>query len=128
MLEINKELLELSTIAYVARALVDYSVSLEPDCRIEKASARYVLRPKNFVTFEPHFKLVKNLTVTLRGRPEEFDQLPELLLKNSLQGYSSFTLVSCNQLAAAASYIQRAHVLFGRGRGRPGLKPKTIEE
>ena len=106
---------------------MDFAQSLEPSSSLQWDGARYVMRPKNFVTFKVHHKRANNLTVTLRGTPKEFEQQPGLQLKADQNGYSIFRLEKNQQLAAAALYVRRAHELFERGRQRPLKTPKTIE-
>ena len=128
MLEsLRKEIAQLDTIQAIAVALVEYAIALVPDNHIEAKGSRFVLSPENFATFTIHSARANNLTVSLRGNPEEFEHQSELEIVKDQNGYSSFKLKQTGQLAAASIYIRRTHELYSRGRGRPVLKPKTVE-
>lgn len=119
------ELLEecggLGSIGSVATALVQYATSLGAT-NYEKKGNRFVPEP-NFVTFEVHRVRTKNLTISLRGYPKEFQTFSELSLKRSQNGYSEVKVTAARQLHAAAAHIARAREVFDRGRERT---PKSI--
>ncbi|MCB1433839.1 MAG: hypothetical protein KDK75_15515 [Alphaproteobacteria bacterium] len=121
------EVSKLSKIHRVAGGLVEFALSLEPNSELKSEHGRYVVRPKNFVTFSVHSSRTNNLTVTMRGNPSEFEHTAELLVKKDQNGYSVFRLEEIGQLAAAANHIKRAHTLFDRGRTRPIKAVKTVE-
>ena len=124
---IENELVELGSIARVAGGLVDFALALDKSNSIEWDGSRHVTRPNNFATFVVHHKRANNLTVTLRGKPSEFEQQSELEIKADQNGYSIFKLERSDQLGAASLYVRRAYELFNRGRGRTVKSPKTIE-
>jgi len=121
------EVNHLQNINEVAFALIQYARSLEPESDYVPENDRFVLRPANFVTFSVRWKKANNITVSLRGNPNEFEKLPELLIQQDQNGYSLFRFEQVNQLFAAASYIRRAHELFERGRQRRQTTPLTVE-
>jgi hypothetical protein len=126
--ELKGRIFELSEIEVIGWALVQYANSLSPGSKYKSESARYVLRPDNFVTFSVHSKRANNLTVSLRGKVSEFEIQPELKLQRDQNGYCLFKLRKPEQLHAAASYIQRAAELFKRGRQRMPKTPRTVED
>ncbi len=111
----------------IGLALVEFAVSLFPGTQFEAHGERWVSRPNNFITFEVHRQRTRNITMSLRGNPEEFLALPELPLNAGMAGYSECKVVSPNQLAAASSYVAHAAKLYQRGRGRTRIKPVVIE-
>jgi hypothetical protein len=117
---------KLNGLCETASAIVQYSQSIA-EGQLESEGSRYVMRPDNFVIFEPHYKRVRNLTVTIRGNPSEFEEWHGLKLDKSMNGYSSFRITQNSQLAAAASYIRRSKELFVRGRSREQTKSRTVE-
>ena len=125
--DIESALSQLEAITRVAGGLVDYALALDPLNSLEWDGSRHVARPNNFVTFVVHHKRANNLTVTLRGKPSEFEQQSGLEIKADQNGYSLFKLERPDQLAAASWYIRRAFELFNRGRSRTPKTQKTIE-
>ncbi|QLE97786.1 hypothetical protein [Neptunomonas phycophila] len=124
---IQNEMKKLGILADVGAALVTYSESIAEGGKFELSGSRWVVRPNNFVTFEPHYLRVLNIAVSLRGNPSEYAELPELPLKQGMSGYSECTITKPDQLAAAAFYIRRAYELFQRGRNRTQKKQILIE-
>ena len=124
---IEIEIVELGSIARVAGGLVDFALALDKSNGLEWDGSRHVTRPNNFATFVVHHKRANNLTVTLRGKPSEFEHQPELDVRADQNGYSIFKLERSDQLAAATLYVRRAFELFNRGRGRTVRSQKTIE-
>ena len=108
-------------------ALVQFAESLFPKCRFIKKTNRWVADP-NFVTFDIHWKRAKNVALSLRGDPTEFDQAAVLPLKRGMGGYSECTVTNPAQLAAAASYISRAAEIYSRGRTRIKKRPIVKEQ
>jgi hypothetical protein len=70
MEELLNECRSLRALSPVAESLVRYANSLGISS-FEKKGQRYVADP-NFVTFEVHSQRTNNLTISLRGNPEEF--------------------------------------------------------
>lgn len=89
---------------------------------------RWVARPHNFVTFKVQSSRNRDLVITLRGNPVEYESLAELQLKPDRPGHSRFNFSSASQLQAAATHIKRAYHLFSRGSGREALRPVTRED
>ena len=121
------ELKNLGPLATTAMALADFCEAIADGGQFEKSDARWVIRPNNFVTLEPHWKRVKNVAISLRGNPSEFAPLPELPVKAGMSGYSECKIESASQLAAAAFYIRRAHEIYSRGRNRSQKGQKVVE-
>ena len=125
---IHEEIQKLHSLANVGMALVEYAQSLFPGLSLRANSqGRYVASPENFVTFSIHYQRTSNITVTLRGNPDEFLSYPELPLKPDMNGYSSFKLTEVGQLAAASAHIRRAAEIFSRGRERQPKTPVVVE-
>ena len=124
---IQNEMKKLGTLADVGAALVAYAESIADGGKFELSGNRWVVRPNNFVTFEPHYQRALNIAVSLRGNPSEFAELSELPLKEGMAGYSECSITKPSQLAAAAFYVRRAHELYQRGRNRTHKNQKIIE-
>jgi hypothetical protein len=71
----------------------------------------------------------KNITLSLRGSPSEFDRYEILPLSIGMgRVYSRCKIEKPNQLDAASYYIRRALELYKRGRSRPYKKEIRIEQ
>jgi len=101
--------------------------SLFPECHFSMKSNRWVAEP-NLVTFDVHWKRAKNIALSLRGNPEEFQHSELLAIKPGMGGYSECTITHVGQLAAAASYVSRAAEIRRRGRNRTPKRPVTSEK
>jgi len=124
---IQSEINELGFLSTTGLALVEYAESISNGGKFELNNKRWVIRPNNFVTFEPHWKRTTNIAISLRGNPEEFAELSELPLKEGMKGYSECTVISSSQLAGATFYIRRAEQLYTRGSTRTQKKQSIIE-
>lgn len=126
---LETEIAKIPEIKDVGTALVVFARSQFPGLQFEENSqGRFVANPANFVTFSVHWQRAKNITVTLRGNPDEFLPFEELPLKPDMAGYSSFKLTEVRQLAAAAFYIRRAAEIYQAGRVRVQKGQKVIEK
>ncbi len=113
----------------VGRALCLFTTSLPPPqdgCGFKRKGMQWVYDP-NFVGVTIHSTREWNITLSLRGTPDEFAEDPNLPLKTQRPGYSRCKVQSARQLAAAANYIERAFVIWHRGRDRLHKTPR-IEE
>lgn len=119
---------KLGSLSEIGVALAAYAENIADGGKFERSGNRWVVRPNNFVTFEPHYKRTLNIAVSLRGNPKEFAEFPELPLKEGMAGYSECTITKPNHLAAAAFYIRRAQELYQRGRNRPRKNQKIVEK
>jgi len=109
----------LPELAEIIGALAAFGKALDPGSKYWKQGERYVLHPNKFVTFTVRHKRSRHLTISLRGNLSEFEAAQELTLKEGRAGaYSECNLTSSKQLAAAATYIQRAYQLCKRGSSR----------
>lgn len=124
---LENEIEKIEELKHVGIALVQYAKSIISGIEFEQSGTRWVARPHNFVTFEPHWKRAKNIAVSLRGNPSEFIEHNELPLKAGMAGYSECKIISASQLAAASSYISRAAELYQRGATRQPTKPRVVE-
>lgn len=125
---LEEEISNLPELEDIGVALVQFAKSQFPHLRFEANSqGRYVATPDNFVTFAVHWQRVKNITVTLRGNPDEFLHFDELELKPDMGGYSSFKVTEVCQLAAAAICIRRAAEIYRAGRERVQKGIKVVE-
>jgi hypothetical protein len=124
---LEHEIENIEELKHMGIALVQYAKSIIDGVEFEQNGTRWVARPDNFVTFEPHWKRAKNIAVSLRGNPGEFIEQNELPLRSGMSGYSECKLTNVNQLAAASSYIGRAAELYQRGSTRTHTKPKVVE-
>ncbi|NBQ69940.1 MAG: hypothetical protein EBU46_14405 [Nitrosomonadaceae bacterium] len=124
---LETEIAKIPELKDVGTALVVFARSLLPGLRFEpNVQKRFVATPDNFVTFTVHWHRAKNITVTLRGNPDEFLSFQEMPLKPDRTGYSSFKLTEASQLAAAAFYIRRAAEIYQAGRGRVQNGQKVV--
>jgi len=125
---IEDEISKIPELQGVGLALVEFSRSLFPGTKFTtNAQGRHVASPDNFVTFTVHWQRAKNITVTLRGNPEEFLPFSELQLQPDMAGYSSFRLTRVDQLAAAAFFVRDAAELYRAGRVRSQRGQKVVE-
>lgn len=126
---LEQEIAHLPDLKDVGFALVQFAKSQFPGISFEPNSqGRYVATPDNFVTFSVHWQRTKNITVTLRGNPDEFLSFEELKIKADMGGYSSFKVTDASQLAAAAFCIRRAAEIYRAGRVRVQKGMKVIEK
>ncbi len=116
-----------ANLSSAAEAIVHYASSLVNEDWQSATSGRWKPINSNFVTLKPQWKQAGNLAVTLRGTPDEYEVWDGLELKKDQNGYSAFRLENPDQIAAAFSYVRRAHKLFERGRTRSHKTPKTLE-
>lgn len=105
----------------------DFIKALE-EGQFEWESSQWVYRPNNFITITVHYQRAHNVTVCLRGEPEEFPQFTHLPMQKAQNGYSRFKMEEILQLDAALAYVRRAHELSKRGRSRVKKTVKIIEE
>lgn len=125
---LENEIDKLRDLEIVGKALVEYAKTLIEDLNFYADSqGRYVATPHNFITFKVHWQRANNLTVTLRGNPEEFATLPELALSRDQAGYSSFKLKEKKQLCAATLYVRRSAEIYERGRERVQKGQSIVE-
>ncbi len=118
----------LPELADVIGALAAFGKALDPGAKYWKQGERHVLHPNKFVTFTVRYRRSRHLTITLRGNLSEFEAAQELTLKEGRAGaYSECKLSSSKQLAAAATYIQRAYQLCKRGSSRVRKAPIRTE-
>jgi hypothetical protein len=131
---IDEELKHLPTLESVGRALAQFARSLHPSGDFKLRGRKWVYAPPKFVTFSLVYKRKKNISLSLRGNPTEFEEKDVLPLRpgrganNSRGGCSECQITDAKQLSAAASYIERAHIISRRGRNRMPKTPVTIEE
>jgi hypothetical protein len=126
---LEQEMSHLPELKEVGLALAQFAKAQFPGLSFEANSqGRYVAAPDNFVTFSVHWQRAKNITVTLRGNPDEFLGFDELTLKPDMAGYSSFKVTEVNQLAAAAFCIRRAAEIYRAGRVRVQKGMKVVEK
>jgi hypothetical protein len=123
---IQEELLELPIIGEAFIHILDFISSLESG-EFVKEGTQWVYRPRNFITITIHSQQARNVTVCLRGNPQEFAQFEYLPLRSALAGYSRYKMEEINQLDAALCYIRRAHELSLRGRSRTQKALKIVE-
>lgn len=124
---IQDEMKKMGLLAEIGAALVAYAESIADGGKFELSGYRWVVRPNNFVTLEPHYIRALNIAVSLRGNPSEFAELPELPLKKGMAGYSECSITTPGQLAAASLYIRRASELYHRGKNRIHKNQKLME-
>ena len=123
---IQDELLELPIVGEAFIHVLDFISSLEEGDFV-KEGTQWVHRPRNFITISIHSQQAHNVTVCLRGNPQEFAQFEHLPLRPALAGYSRYKMEEIGQLDAALCYIRRAHELSVRGRARTQKTMKIVE-
>ena len=75
------------------------------------------------MAFEVHQR-ARNITISLRGAPTEFQSFKELELSSGMgHVYSECKITRPAQLEAATSYIARAAETFRKGRSRVKTQP-----
>jgi hypothetical protein len=113
---------------YLAYSLTDFASSFDPNGHFSFETNQWVFRPKNFITFQFHYRRAKNITICLRGKYEEFLNRDKILVLDKARGgYSRCSVFKTAQLSAAAYYIERAFELYQKGRTRTPRKP-ILEE
>lgn len=117
---------KLTTLRDVGTALAQYTASLTQG-EFQRRGQEWVYYPANFVVFRVQWKRARDIVLTLRGVPREFDILEDLPLRRGRATYSRCTVSNPRHLRAAASYIARAYELWRRGRSRPLKRPVTTE-
>jgi hypothetical protein len=116
------ELAKIPKLESVGNALAQYAKALHSAGHFEQKGRRSVLNP-NFVTFTIQTARAKNIVLSLRGNPQEFEVHSGLPLKPDRNGYSSCTITSPKYLKDAAVNIERAHELWNRSRSREAKTP-----
>ena len=125
---VEDEILKLRFISRIGLALIDFIQSIQPIGNFQFESNSWVYRPNNFVAFDIHYQRANNITLSLRGQPNEFDHYTSLPIYAGRGNYSRCKIESSNQLDAAAYYIRRALELYNRGRTRAIRSEKRIEQ
>lgn len=121
---LEKEIEHLVELNNVGLALAQLAEAQFPGLQfVATEQGRFVATPHNYVTFKIHWQRARNITVTLRGNPLEFQHFEELALTQDRPGYSKFRLELPVQLAAAAMHIRRAAELYRAGRSRKAATP-----
>ena len=120
------EIAQVKRLRETGSALAQYAATLVGGQFLKKGRD-WVYGPDNFVTFTIQHKRSQNIVITLRGRPKEFEQSNELLLRPGRATYSRCTVDNPRQLRAAANYIGRAYELNRCGRSRDIRRPVTVE-
>ena len=125
-MSIEPELDKIPSLANVGKAIVAFARTLIPGDFVFEGD-QWVYRNDNFVTIRIQHARAQSLAFSLRGNPHEFEIDPTLEVKAGQNGYSRCTVDSPRQLAAIAKYIERALVIYQRGRARVVTTPRTIE-
>lgn len=123
---LEDEIVNLRNLKSTGLALVEFAQSLFPGTAFEQNGRRWVARPNNFVTFEVHWRRSRNISLSLRGKPDEFLLSECLPLRAGMGGYSECKVTNVRQLAAAAAYIETAAEIFTRGRARVRKQPRLV--
>lgn len=114
---------------HLAFAFTDFAASFDPKGSFSYETNQWVFRPKNFITFQFHYQRAKNITISLRGKYEEFLNRDNILVLEAARGgYSRCSVFKAAQLSAAAYYIERAFEIYQKGRTRIPKKPIVKEE
>lgn len=83
--------------------------SLSDGLRHYSRSDRWVTYPDNFATIKVQDARVDNLSITVRGKPNKFDEFNHVLsIKADRPSYSRFNIDREDQLAAAIAVIKIA--------------------
>lgn len=123
-----RELNHLPEIDICIRALVLYAKSLTTNGKLLKHSSRYVMSPRNFVSFTPRYKRARHVTIEIRGSEKEFEKVDGFAVKNArANSYSKFDFRRPDQLAAAVAYLRRANQVYGKGATRARTITKSAE-
>ena len=97
----------------VGAALARFAESLSPDSEFKLENKRWVLRPKNLVTFQIQVKKPV-IVMTFSGHPVQFKDRAENAglriewqkLDQAMSSYSSYKITSAGQLLAASQFIK----------------------
>jgi hypothetical protein len=119
----EQETANVPELSHISLALGQYAEALA-STQLRKKGKRWLPGDRNFVTFQIQSARKKDIVMTLRGDPPEFEVDRDLPLLKDRKGYSRGHINSPKQLKAAATYVQRAHELFSRGSNRT---PLTLE-
>lgn len=93
----------------IAVQLVERVPRHAPHGYLSREGLRYVERPDNFWTIEPHYKRVRSFTITLRGEPKHFEpSRHHIEVKRDRPGYSRFKLTDPSDLDEALRLILTA--------------------
>jgi hypothetical protein len=115
---LESEISQLPDLKDGGNSLVQLATSLFPGLRFEAtAHGRYVSRPANFVTFKVHSQRARNITLTLRGYPNEFPKSNDLLVRPDRTGYSAIKITHAGQFNSAARCVRRAAEIFSQRGG-----------
>ena len=121
------EVSQIPKLKHCASALGEFAEALA-GAALRKQGRRWIPGRHNFVTFQVQAARNKDVVITLRGAPREFEVEEILPLKAERSGrYSRCNFNSPSQLKAAAKYIDRAYELYRRGRQRDVTTPVTLE-
>lgn len=76
------------------------------DLRFFQASGKYVETPDNFWTIRPQPR-DRSFRITVRGRPDEFENGGQLDIRPDMGSYSSFKITAQSQIADALSVLNQ---------------------
>lgn len=125
-MSIESEFDKIPSLANVGKAIVAFARTLIPgDFAYE--GDQWVYRNDNYVTIRIQYARAQSPVFSLRGNPHEFEADSTLEIKAGQNGYSRCTVNSPRQLAAITKYIERALVIYQRGRSRVPTTPRTVE-
>ena len=128
-MSLEAEIQQLPSISQLGLALSAFVRAIHSPGEFVHEGRSWVYRPDNFVTFDIHYQRARNITLSLRRAPTEFEQIPSLPLTAGMgYVYSRCKIERADQLDAAAYYIRRALELYSRGRSRELKKEVRIEQ
>src|SRR6478752_1087808 len=110
----------------LAIALLEYARGISSSEPVWE-NEQWVFRAENFVTFRIQHKRKYGLTLYLRGTQDEFANLPNKSVVNSVPGYSKIIVDDFSQSPEAFLAVRRAYDLYRRGRTRQKKKIALLE-
>jgi hypothetical protein len=91
------------------------NLSLEiSSCSFERAKdgRKWVVSPKNFVTFIIQHTRAKSIALSLRGNPDEYANFSSIKIKAGQNGYSETKIEALHQVGDAEKCICRAWEIY----------------
>lgn len=128
-MSIFDEVQQMEHLTVIGKALIKYSMSIEPGLVFERNSVGWVPNDeRNFVGFRFQWTDSLSITISLFGSPEEHFVQDDIEIKKGKCHNSLARITENKQLMAASVSIWRAHQLFVRGSNRDRRALLLIDE
>jgi len=108
---LDEELEKIPQLTDIGRALIQFSSSLTAGEYIREGKS-WVYRPVNFIAFQIRHSRAKTIVLSLHGNWRKFDDMGILPISSGRNTmWSTCSIKSPRQLAAAARYIEQSYLL-----------------